>query len=237
MKKSNIILIITAIAAAVWLVAFQWMAASVVVSFGKGKPSRFSVYQPNRHFMPEITTLNLPSFSDIEVRGTGKIEVTIERGATFAIRMDTMLASHVKSRMKYDKLVLDLSGFSEEAAGGYTITTPVLTNVILNHTGTTLIQGFSEAAITVAAHDVFPLTFKQCRLGLLTIASPDETMTQYLEIDQTNTLDRLAISLKGTGTLKLGAIGKLQNTISISDSIDIQASSRILKQLNLAGMQ
>jgi len=233
MKRSSITLITVGLAAMVWSFAFQWMSVQAIKDYSAGKPSRFSIYNPNSHFRPAITTLILPVFHELEIRGDGKVEVTIEKGSTFSIRMDTVLCRRVKQHMEYDRLVLELEGYSAQHAGVYTISAPSLKNVVLNSTSTTLIREFTEDALTVTAHDVYPLSIKQCHLGAFTLACLDSLMTQYIDIRRTNEIGHLYLNIKGAGTLRLETAGKIGNDLRISDLIEIQASGRILKQLTL----
>ena len=65
--------------------------------------------------------------------------------------------------------------------------------------------------------------------------SPDELHSQYIALDSSNFINQLTLSVAGKGTLKLGTAGVLNTSLHLSDSIDIQASSRVLKQISLSG--
>lgn len=237
MKRSNIILIVIGIAALGWMVVFQWMAARAVIDFSEGRLSRYGEFSAGSHYRPDIITQPLPAFSEIEIRGIGKVEVILERGTAFALRRDTLLSGRVKHLMENDRLVLELTGISDEAASSYTISAPLLNGITLYHLENTLIKGFTMKSLTVKIQDVQPLLFTQCAFGSLFVESSDKLQTQYLDIDNTNQIKQLAITLYGKGTVRLGAAGTMENTIVIPDSMDIQASSNILKQLKLTGLQ
>ena len=155
--------------------------------------------------------------------------------AAYSLNHDILLSDRVIRHMDFNKLVIDLPGFSAKDEGSYTITAPLLTKIILNHVGTTLIDGFRSGDIMVSAHDVYPLSFKNCILGSLSVETQDKIYTQFLEIDSTNYIEHLSITMNGSGMLKLGTTGTLSNKISISDSIDLHTTGRLLKKLDIKG--
>jgi hypothetical protein len=235
MKKSSIILVVVCVILVSWMVILQIISSKAIHSYASGKPSIFVLKKTYAIHNPMITRYSLPPFSELEVRGIGNISLNLRMAAAYALYHDILLSDRVKSHMEFNRLVIELPGFSEKDEGAYTITAPLIKKIILNHVGTTRIDGFRSSDIILSAHDVYPLSFKNCILGSLSVETQDKIYTQFLEIDSTNFVEHLSITMNGSGMLKLGTTGTLSNKISISDSIEIHTNGRLLKMLNIAG--
>jgi len=234
MKRSSIIIVIVCVILVSWLVILQIISAKAIRDYISGKPSIFFLHKAYDIHNPIITRLSLPPFTELEVRGIGNISLRLRMGAAYSLNHDILLSDRVKSHMEFHKLVIELPGFSKKDEGSYTITAPLINRIILNHVGTTLIDGFRNSDIMVSTHDVYPLAIKNCILGSLSVETQDKIYTQFLEIDSTNYVEHLSITMNGSGMLKLGTTGTLSNKISISDSIDLHTTGRLLKKLDIA---
>ncbi|MCX6282467.1 MAG: hypothetical protein NTU51_10955 [Bacteroidetes bacterium] len=235
MKKSSIILVIAGIILISWLVVLQIISARAINDYSSGRPSKFALSRAHILHNPRNIRRSLPLFTEVEVRGNLKVGLIMRMGPSYSLNFDTLLADRVKTHMEYDKLVIDLSGYSDKDEGVYTMTAPLVNKIRLNHIRDVNIREFINKDITVSANDVYPLMIKHCSLGTLTLESKDALTTQFIEIDSTNTIGHLSILMNGKGTLRLGTTGTLSTKIRISDSIDIITTGRLFKQLDITG--
>ncbi len=237
MKKSNLLIIFSFVAVLAWMVAFQWMSAQAVIDFSAGRLSRYGEFKANSHYRSNFVTQSLPVFSSIEIYGMGNAEVIIEQGVAFSVSFDTLKCKPIKIQRIRERLSIEVSGLYEEAPGVYRITAPLLTTINLNQLEATVIKGYRQPLLTVNLHDVIHLHVSKCHLDVLSINNSDNFQDHDLNLDSNNHINRLMVSLQGGGTLKLGTIGTIENKIMVSDSMEIQASNHILKQLNLPGLK
>lgn len=237
MKKSNVLILFSVVAALAWMVAFQWISAQAVIDFSAGRLSRYGEFEAHSHYRPVTITKSLPVFSEIEIHGAGNAEVIIEQGMAFSVSFDTLKCRGVNIRSNKERLFLMVSGQYEEAPGIYRITAPLLTTITLHHLEAAVIKGYRQGSLIVNFRNVISLHLSDCHLDVLTINNSDDIRNHDLILDNTNRINRLMVSLQGGGMMKLGTIGTKENRILVSDSMEIQASNHILKQLNLPGLK
>ena len=235
MKKSNIILTIVIGLMIAWSAVFQWISAIAISDHAAGRLSHLAENNHSVIIRNKAIWQQLPVFSSIEIRGKGLIGLTLVQGRDCSIQLDPILRNKMKSHMEYDKLVLELPGFSDHLEGVYLITAPNLKTIILDHTTNTYIRNFDQTSLHIITSDVYPLTITHCRLNDFTLSSQDELHTKYIGIDSSNVINYLKLSVAGKGTLTLGTAGVINTSLHLSDSIDIQASSRIMKQISFSG--
>jgi hypothetical protein len=236
MKRSNLFLLLVIGLMILWSAVFQWMSAIAISDHAAGRLSNFAIHTRSEIIRSKLIWQQLPHFSSIEIRGKGLIGLTLVQGKDCSIQMDPILGSQMKSHMEYDKLVMELPGFSDTRQGVYTITCPNLKTIILDHTTNTYIRNFKQPSLHIITRDVYPLSVTQCSLNDLTLSSMDDPPSKYIAIDSVNVINRLTLSIAGKGTLILGTAGVMNTSLHLSDSIDIQASSRIMKQLSFSGI-
>ena len=237
MKRSNMILTGVIGLLITWSAVFQWIAAIAISDHAAGRMSHFAVNTRSAMIRSKAVWQQLPLFSSMEIRGKGLIRLTLLQGKDCSIQLDPILRPRMKSHMEYDKLVMELPGFSDTREAVYTITCPNLETVILDNTTNTYIRSFKQISLQVVTSNVYPLSIMHCRLNDLILSSLDDLHPRYIEFDSSNFINQLTLSIAGKGTLKLGTAGILSTNLQLSDSIDIQASSRIMKQISLAGKQ
>jgi hypothetical protein len=237
MKKSNIILLGVISLMIAWSAVFQWMAAIAISDHAAGRLSSIAMNTRSAMIRSKLIWQQLPVFSSIEIRGKGLIGLTLVQGKDCSIQMDPILRGQMKSHMEYDKLVMELPGFSDTREGVYLITCPNLKMIILDNTTNTYIRNFKQPSLHLSVNNVYPLSIMHCTLNDFNLSSLDDLHSQYIALDSSNFINQLTLSIAGKGTLKLGTAGKLKTSIQLSDSIDIQASSRIMKQISLSGKQ
>ena len=235
MKRSNFFLLLVIGLMILWSAMFQWISAIAISDHAAGRLSRFATNTHSAIIRSKVVWQPLPNFSSIEIRSKGLIGLTLIQGKDYAIQLDPILRNQLKSHMEYDKLVMELPGFSDNVECAYTITSPNLKTIILFNTSNTYIRNFNQSSLHITANNVYPLSIIHCRLNDLTLLSPDELHSQYIALDSSNFINQLTLSVAGKGTLKLGTAGVLNTSLHLSDSIDIQASSRVLKQISLSG--
>ena len=235
MKKSNIILMGVVGLMIAWSAVFQWIAAIAISDHAAIRLSSFAMNTRSVMIRSKLIWQQLPVFSSIEIRGKGLIGLTLVQGKDCSIQMDPILRNQMKSHMEYDKLVMELTGFSDTREGVYLITCPNLKMIILDNTRNTYIRNFKKPSLHLSVNNVYPLSIIHCRLNDLTLSCLDDLHSQYIVLDSGNFINHMTLSVAGKGTLKLGTAGMLSTSMQLSDSIDIQASSRIMKQISLSG--
>ena len=218
-----------------WSAVFQWIAAIAISDHAAGRLSSYAMNTRSVMIRSKLIWQQLPVFSSIEIRGKGLIGLTLVQGKDCSIQMDPILRNQMKSHMEYDKLVMELTGFSDTREGVYLITCPNLKMIILDNTRNTYIRNFKQPSLHLSVNNVYPLSIIHCRLNDLTLSCLDDLHSQYIVLDSGNFINHMTLSVAGKGTLKLGTAGMLSTSMQLSDSIDIQASSRIMKQISLSG--
>lgn len=229
MKKSNIILISAFGVAFIWTVLIGLFAASAINSDIQGKESAFA-RSHTRYLDVHKKTFPKPT-NELQISGDGKISFTILPGKEL-----TVLSNPKEWNCEYTVLKNGQSLIRFKQLDEYDdkviITLPVIPAVSIDNCSQVTIDDLNQKAISYNCKRVVSFTAVRCITGKLNLDFPGKKDFSQITIDHSNFIDTLVTSIKGFGTLHLQTAG-IQNKLSLSDSIRVEATSDILKKLNL----
>jgi len=229
MKKSNIILIFAFGVAFIWTVLIGLFAASAINNDIQGKESFFA-RSHTRYLDVHKRTFPMPA-NELLISGDGKISFTILPGKELTVlsnpkewNCEYIILKNGQSLMRFKLL--------NEYDDKVVITLPVIPIVTIDNCSQVTIDNLNQKSIKYICKQVVSLTAVRCITEKLNLDFPGKNDFNQIMIDHSNFFDTLVASIKGFGTLHLQTAG-IQNQLFLSNSINVEATSDILRKLNL----
>lgn len=234
MKKSNILLIILAVIITGWFVIFQFLCARAVVDISNGKSSGTAFrYEYKKMPRSPIKRPGIPlrHFNTLEIIAKNKVSVTILRGETRAIVLDTTLFTTVKWWFDNGRMVLKLEGKDNKKSQQVRIMVPDLQQLSCYYLEDLYIDGLEQQKLEVVSSDVRYFILRDNKFGSLTLNCRHGGRDNNLSLDRSNVLDSLYLSIGGTGNVDIGCTGLRHSQTSLSDSIRVTGEAGLLKKI------
>jgi len=227
MKKSNIFLTSALCLALCWSLLSGWFAASAINNYRNGKDPYYA--RTFQHYLEsQKKRLPIPA-KELCVSGNGTAVITILPGKELTVISEPWIMIGVSNDLKNGKSMITC----ENQRGDndpVTITIPVISALSFDNCAKVTVRGLTRKDIHLHCQRVGSLTLDSCKAGSMTLDCPRTRDQLNICMDNTNQIDTLIASVKGSGKMILGTAGS-KNQISLSDSMKIEASYDLMKKL------
>jgi hypothetical protein len=98
------------------------------------------------------------------------------------------------------------------------------------------LNSFSQEKLHLQCNQSYFYKMNQCRIGMLTLKFPESNLVRSIQINESNKIDSLMVTMNGEGSLLLNAIGKDYNILKLSDKIDLTTKPRLLNKIKIEGI-
>ncbi len=233
MRKSTVIMIITAIMALAWILVFYWMAGTSILDARNGRKPRFAIAPPAADTLVSIMP---PSFSSLDFAG-GNIMVMIREGGAFQLTMkqhlkkemiwyihDSTLCIRIKkiiNKKSPDTLVISVPALKSVFARAWLLKKPTNNGL--------LIDSLSLPELKVVTEHMNRVNISNCRISSLEMDILQNQRFPEIAIASSCSIDSLSVCIPGPAKLKLETAGLFKNSLRLSDAVRIQSTSRILQ--------
>ena len=231
MKKSNVILVIASILAISWTVLIGWLGASTIKNYLHGKDLVFA-HSHTQFLESKKKTFPAPSL-ELNITADETTLLTIIPGNTLSLLSHPRLWKCVYTDLKNGKSRISLTRL-EEDTDPVTITIPEIPSLSLDNFSSVTLRGLKGKGLFVKCNKVLSLTSEDCKIQSLNLDFPGIKDQQEIILAKSNQIDTLIASVSGFGNIRLETAGKLNNQISLAESIKLEAGSEIVNKLSVA---
>jgi hypothetical protein len=229
MKKSNIFLVSAIFLAFVWTLLIGWFAASAINNYLQGKDPYFS-RTISQYMESKKKSFPVP-VSELCISGDGDMIITILSGKELAVLSEPRIWNCVYTDLKNGKSMISFDK-QLEYNDPVTITLPEIPSLSFDNFSEVTVKGLNQKEIHFQCVRVSSFTSSSCKIGTLSLDFPRTRDLQDIYIDKSNQIDTLIASVKGSGKIRLETAGQFYNQISLSDSINIEATYDLMKKLS-----
>jgi hypothetical protein len=231
MKKSNVILISASILAISWTVLIGWLGASTIKNYLHGKELVFA-HSHTQFLESKKKTFPVPSL-ELNITADETTLLTIIPGNTLSVLAHPRLWNCVYTDLKNGKSRISLTRITEYP-DPVTITMPDIPSLSLDNFSSVTLRGLKGKELLVKCNKVLSLNSEDCRIQSLNLDFPGIKDQQEIILAKSNQIDTLIASVSGFGNIRLETAGKLNNQISLAESIKLEAGSEIVNKLSVA---
>lgn len=234
MKRSSILLMILGAIIIAWFVVFQVLCARAVVDISNGLTSvsafRYEYKAPSRSTV-KLPGITLNRFNELEIIGKMKVSVTIIRGDTRALVLNSPQFKSVKWWYDKERLVLSLEGKDSNKSSEAKIVLPSLDRLSCYYLEDLYIDGLDQTGLDILTSDVHNFILRDNTIKSLDLKSRGGRREKSLTLDKSNILDSLFLTVAGKGAIDIGLTGLTYGHATVSDSITLTGESGLLKKI------
>jgi hypothetical protein len=228
MKKSNILLVSVIGLAFCWTLLIGWFASYAINNYLQGKDPYFA--RTHRQFMESRKkTFPLP-LSELSVTGEGNVILTILPGKEVCVLSDPRFCKVVYSDLKNGKAVISYKNLSDYN-DPVTILLPDNSSLSLDNFREVTVRGLNRKEFRIHCTRINSFVSDSCRIGKLWLDFPRTRDQQDIRINKSNFFENFFATVRGSGKIRLETAG-MQNQLSISDSIRVEAGYDIIRKLS-----
>jgi hypothetical protein len=230
MKKSNVIIISASILAISWTVLIGWLAASTIKNYLHGKDLVFA--RSHTQFLEsKKKTFPVPSL-ELNITADDATILIIVPGNTLSVLSHPRHWNCVYTDLKNGKSMISLTRITEYP-DPVTITIPEIPSLSLDNFSSVTLSGLKGKKLLLKCNKVLSFTSQDCNIESLNLYFPGNKDQQEIILAKSNQIDTLIASVCGFGNIRLETAGKLNNQISLAESIKLEASSDIVNKLSV----
>jgi hypothetical protein len=230
MKKSNILLVSAFFLAFTWIILIGCLAASEIKNHLQGKEPCFA--RTHQQYLESRKKIFPVPVSELCISVEGMAVITILAGKELTVLAHPKTWNCIYTDLKNGKSMIIFKRLMEYN-DPITITIPEIPSLSLDNFSEVNVKGLDRKEIHFQCKQVGSFTASSCKITTLSLEFPGNKDHQDIYIDKSNEIGTLIASVKGSGKIRLETIGQLTNQISLSDSVHIEATYDMMKQLSM----
>jgi hypothetical protein len=231
MKKSNIVLVSAICLSTCWILLVGWFGASAINNYLEGNEPVFA--RTHEQYLDSHKVCFPTPLTELVLSAEGTAAVTILPGKELAVLLNPKLWSCVFADLGNGKARISLVKRLDHYEP-VTITIPGIPSLSLDNFSDVTVKGLDLGEIHLQCIQVGSFSLSGCRAGKISLDFPRSRDYQEIYIEKSNRFDTLLVSARGTGRIRLEAVGT-SNLFSISDSIHLEAPYDLMKKLVKTG--
>jgi hypothetical protein len=229
MKKSNIFLVSAIFLAFCWTLLIGWFASSAINNYLQGKDPYFA--RSHRQYLESHKKIFSLPVGELCISGEGTAIITILPGKELSVLSDPKIWNCVYTDLKNGKSMISFKKLIEYN-DPVTITLPEIPSIALDNFAGVTVKGLNQKEIHFQCKMVNSFTSTNCKISTLSLDFPRTRDLQDIRIDKSNQIDTLIASVRGSGKIRLETSGHFKNQISLSTSINVEATYDLIKTLS-----
>ena len=229
MKKSNIFLIIAFSLAFCWILLISWFASSAINNYLHGKDPYFALTH-SQYLESHKKIFPLPE-NELCVSGEGTAIMTIMPGKKLTVLANPKIWNCIYKDLKNGNSMISLKKL-EEYNDTVIITIPGIPFLSLDNFSEVTVKGLNQKEFHLKCTRVHSFISENCKIKALSLDFPGKKDQQDICLDKTNQIDAILASVQGFGKIRFETAG-FKNEISLSDSIKVEATYDLMKQLSI----
>ena len=230
MKKSTVFLAIAIGLAICWSLIIGVMAASTLNSYMKGKSSSYA--RSDREYLESKKKTFPTPINELFISGEGTLDLKIVPGKELTVLAHPKVWNSNYIDLKNGKAIIRFN-IIQKYPNSVTIRLPEIPVISFDNFYSVNMEGLNYREIRIQGNRITYFTAGNCKIGSLNLDFPGKNDQQEIIISKSNQIDTLIASVQGFGNIRLETAGKLNNQISISESMKLEASYDLMKKLAL----
>jgi len=237
MKKSNYFLIGTFVFALSWIIIYNFLIASVVKTIPGNARSIYG------HLSHDEVVMQLQPFNKIKFDIQGSPQIYFTQSDSSEISISDGYSKYLKIVNRNGTLSITITAPQEDIYEIIHLKIPKINDILICQSPPEVVN---ESALMVFLENIkspklnldvsYPekVEFVNCDISSLVVNGnlcAGNYPSQGIRLDASNQIDSLLIHVGGMGKVSLSKAGVMYNSVTLSDSIQIEATMPVMKRI------